>query len=81
MFYATNADGFAVAEKTICSRCAMDPKTYSAKKKELEDANYLIKNEKTKRITVNFDLIYRNGFAEKELNDQKLEAKLKKKNT
>ena len=58
MFLTGNAEGFAVAEKTICERCNISELAYKKARKKLVEMGWII-HEPSKSITVNYNEIMR----------------------
>lgn len=57
LFLTGNAEGFAVAEKTICERCNISESGYKKARKSLIDMGW-ITLQQGKEIRVNYDNIY-----------------------
>lgn len=61
MFLTGNAEGFAVAEKTICERCNIGETAYKKARKKLAEMGWII-HEQGKTIAVNYNKIM--GYSE-----------------
>lgn len=61
LFLTGNAEGFQVAEKTICDRCNISESGYKSARAKLIKKGWITLNP-GKTITVNYDAIYNNGM-------------------
>lgn len=61
LFLTGNAEGFAVAEKTICDRCNISTSGYRTARKKLSDKGWITCDLENKKIIVNYDVILGNG--------------------
>lgn len=58
LFLTGNAEGFAVAEKTICDRCNISSSGYRTARKKLSDKGWITCDTSNKTITVNYNVIF-----------------------
>lgn len=58
LFLTGNAEGFQVAEKTICERCNISESGYKTARKKLEEKGWITLN-KSKELVVNYNVIYK----------------------